>query len=87
MLDRQENQRPVRKTLRPSAAVLVTFLTKLAKHLVIIACLMIVGRSTGRFAATQFTIFTTILGAALLHTIGRIFQRRLLSPFRQRLEP
>ena len=56
------------------------FLTKLAKHMALIACLLIAGRLTGRFAGGQLGIFLTVVSAALLHSIGRVLQRRLLPP-------
>jgi hypothetical protein len=54
-----------------------TFLSKLAKHLAVLACLGIVGESTGRFAIGQTAIFILVVSAALFHSAGRTLQRRL----------
>jgi hypothetical protein len=54
------------------------FLCKLAKHLALIGCLMIVGVPSGRETIGQLTVFFTIVLAALLHGIGRHFQQRRL---------
>lgn len=54
-----------------------TFLSKLAKHLAVLACLGIVGETSGRFAIGQIGIFLLVLSAALVHTGARTLQRRL----------
>ena len=53
------------------------FLSKLAKHLAVLACLGIVGQSSGRFALGQTAILILVVAAALLHSAGRTLQRRL----------
>ena len=53
------------------------FLSKLAKHLAVLACLGIVGETSGRFAIGQMGIFLLVVGAALLHSVARTLQRRL----------
>jgi hypothetical protein len=76
------------KPFRASAPVIAAFFIKLAKHLAFIACLMIIGGSTGRLAESQAVIFLTVLAAALLHSIGRVLQRRPPPPARlPRFEP
>ncbi|HEX9788739.1 MAG TPA: hypothetical protein VGB09_11965 [Candidatus Binatia bacterium] len=80
MLDRQRNKSAGAKPFHPSACVIAGFLMKLAKHLALIACLMIVGGSTGRFAGGELGIFLTVLTAAFLDSIGRVLQRRLQPP-------
>ena len=55
------------------------FLSKLAKHLALLACLAIVGESTGRFVLGQTAILLLVVSAALLHSAGRTLQRRLQS--------
>ena len=55
----------------------IAFLTKLAKHLVILACLAIVGETSGRLVIGQRSIFLLIVLAALIDSAGRTFQRRL----------
>jgi hypothetical protein len=53
------------------------FLSKLAKHLAVLACLGIVGETSGRFAIGQMGIFSLVVCAALLHSASRTLQRRL----------
>jgi len=57
--------------------VIAPFLLKLAKHLALLACLIIVGRATGRFAASELAIFLFVFAAALLHILGRRFSPSL----------
>ncbi len=51
-------------------------LSKLAKHLVVLACLMIVTDTARGSTAGQLNIFLVIALAALLHSIGVTLQRR-----------
>ena len=53
------------------------FLSKLAKHLAVLACLGIVGEISGRFVIGQIGIFLLVVSAALLHSVARTLQRRL----------
>lgn len=53
------------------------FLQKLAKHLALLACLMIVSQVAGRPVVGQLGIFATVVLAALLHSAGRTVRRRL----------
>jgi hypothetical protein len=53
------------------------FLSKLAKHLAVLACLAIVGETSGRFVIGQKGILVLVVSAALLHSAGRTLQRRL----------
>ena len=53
------------------------FLPKLAKHLALLACLMIVSQVAGRPVVGQLGIFVTVVLAALLHSAGRTVRRRL----------
>jgi hypothetical protein len=87
MFDGQRRKSANAKPFSVSACVLAAFFIKLAKHLALIACLLIIGRSTGRFTADELVIFLTVLSAALLHTIGRILHRRLSFPFHRWFEP
>ena len=66
----------------PSTLVIAAFLTKLAKHLALIACLMIAGSATGRAAISQFAIFFLVAGAAVAYSIGQSITRRAPSPGR-----
>jgi hypothetical protein len=60
----------------PTACVFAAFLTKLAKHLLVIACLAILGRATGRLAVDQPVIFGLIVIATLGQFIGSALQTR-----------
>ena len=53
------------------------FLSKLAKHLAVLACLGIVGETSGRFVIGQMGIFLLVVSAAVLHSAGRTLVRRL----------
>ena len=53
------------------------FLSKLAKHLAVLACLGIVGETSGRLAIGQLGIFLLVVCAALAHSVARTLQRRL----------
>ena len=77
MFDRQQSDSVGAKRFHASTCVIAAFLIKLAKHLALIACLMIVGAASGRVAASQTGIFITVVAAALLHSVGRILDRRL----------
>ena len=61
---------------KPSAYVVAACLTKLAKHLALIACFMIIGATSGRVAASETAIFLTVAAAALTHSFGRVLGRR-----------
>jgi hypothetical protein len=57
-------------------------LSKLAKHLAVLACLAILGETSGRFVIGQMGIFLLVVSAALSHSAGRTLQRRLQSQIR-----
>ncbi len=72
---RKENidaQRP-----HPSMFVVASFLVKLAKHMALIACLMIAGSASGRATISQLAIFFLIATAAVLYATGHSLRRRL----------
>ena len=77
MLHRQQSQPAITKSFFAPACVIGAFLIKLAKHLALIACLMIIGQPIGRLAVSQVGIFLMVLTAAVLHSIGRVLQGRL----------
>lgn len=77
MVDRQRSKSSGIKPFHVSVCVGAAFLVKLAKHLALIACLMIIGAAPGRVTANETGIFLTVACAALLHSIGRILDRRL----------
>jgi hypothetical protein len=57
--------------------VIAALLLKFAKHLALIACFMIIGGASGRFATSEMAIFLTVVAAAVLHSVGRVFERHL----------
>jgi hypothetical protein len=59
-----------------SLFLLAGILTKLAKHLALIACLLIVGEASGRSAIGEVGIFLVVLAAGVLHLAGQALQRR-----------
>ena len=61
-------------------------LSKLAKHLALLACLGIVGETSGRFVIGQMSIFLLVASAAVLHSAGRTLERRLKLESRGRRE-
>jgi hypothetical protein len=63
----------------PPVCVSSAILSKLAKHLVVFACLAIVGEATDRSVIGQVGILFLIVAAALLHSAGRILHRRFSS--------
>jgi hypothetical protein len=63
----------------PPVCVSSAILSRLAKHLVVLACLTILGEATGRSVIGQTSIFLLIIAAALLDSAGRILHRRFNS--------
>ena len=61
----------------PLKIVVAAFLTKLAKHLALLACLAIIGQTTGRAALGPPAILFLVICAALLHSLGLALKRRL----------
>ncbi len=61
----------------PATCVTAAVLTKLAKHLALLASLTILAEATGRIAVSQLAIFILIVLAALFHRIGRTLHLRL----------
>jgi hypothetical protein len=58
-------------------AALAVFLSKAAKHLALLACLLIVGKATGRLTTGQFAIFCLTIFASVAHLAGRALAPRL----------
>ena len=77
MFDRQQSDSVGANRFHASPCVIAAFLIKVAKHLALIACFMIVGAPSGRVAASETGIFITVVAAALLHSVGRVLDRRL----------
>jgi hypothetical protein len=63
------------KRLRLSTTVIAGLLKKFAKHLALLACLMILGRATGRVDQGQLVIFLIVASAALLYCVGNHLER------------
>ncbi len=61
-------------------------LSKLTKYLAVLACLGIVGETSGRFVIGQMGIFLLVASAAVLHSAGRTLERRLKLESRGRRE-
>lgn len=77
MLHRQQSKRVSTKSFLSSGYVSGALLIKLAKHLALMTCLLIIGQPIGRFAVSQLDVFLMVLTAAVLHAIGRVLQCRL----------
>jgi hypothetical protein len=60
----------------PRPVMMAAFLIKLAKHMAVLGCLMIVGTATGRTILGSFSIFLFIVGAVLVHRVGCALERR-----------
>ena len=69
---------PISRNSPPRAHATALFLTKLAKHLALLACLLIVGQATGQPPLGPLGIFLLIVFAASLHCVSRSLQGRLL---------
>lgn len=75
MLDVQPN--PQGNARLTAASILAPFVIRLAKHLALIGLLLIIGRSTGRFDASQLQILACVGTAAALHCAGSVLKRRI----------
>jgi hypothetical protein len=64
----------------PLTIVVAAFLTKLAKHLALLACLAIAGQAAGRAALGQRSIVWLVVGAVLIHALGQTLKRRWPTP-------
>lgn len=58
------------------ARAIAPILAKLAKHLVLLALVLIIGGANGRSSAAQIGILIVVALAALLHSLARTLQRR-----------
>jgi len=58
------------------ACAVAPILAKLAKHLALLASVLIIGGSNGRSSAAQIGILIVVALAALLHSLARNLQRR-----------
>ncbi len=62
------------------AAVASVLLNKMAKHLALLASLMIVGKATGRFTIGERGIFLLTIFATMAHLFGRALSPRSPEP-------
>ena len=58
------------------ACALAPILAKLAKHLALLASVLIIGGANGKTAAAQIGILILVALAALLHSVARNLQQR-----------
>jgi len=49
---------------------------KLAKHLALLASVLIIGGALGKSFSAQIAVFIVVVAATLLHSIARTLQRR-----------
>lgn len=77
MPHRQQSKAVSTKSFVAPSCVIGACLIKLAKHLALMTCLLIIGEPVGRFAVSQLGLFVMVLTAAVLHSIGRVLQCRL----------
>jgi hypothetical protein len=61
-------------------AVASTLLSKVAKHLALLACLLIAGKATGRFTIGEPGIFLLTIFATMAHLFGRALSPRSPNP-------
>ncbi|MGE5215366.1 MAG: hypothetical protein ACM3SP_00025 [Chloroflexota bacterium] len=80
VLGRCANSAPTarRETVRWSSGVIAPLLVKLAKHMALLSCLVIVAGATGRIEANALGIFFLVVSAAVLHSVGRRLEHRRL---------
>ena len=67
------DERPYIKTAQPVPLV-APFLLKLAKHVALLACLLLIGKARGEPTIGPLGILLVIIGAALIHSVGRRLQ-------------
>ncbi len=60
-----------RRRHRRTAIVASVLLTKIAKHLALLACVLILGKAAGRFAMGELGIFLLALFATVAHLFAR----------------
>lgn len=61
----------------PARIIVSNVLTKISKHLALLACVLIISRASGRYEVEQFWLFAVACTSALIHLTGR---RLSLSP-------
>jgi hypothetical protein len=58
------------------ACAAAPILAKLAKHLALLASVLIIGGALGKSFSAQIAVFIVVVAATLLHSIARTLQRR-----------
>jgi hypothetical protein len=58
-------------------AAMAVFLSKVAKHLALLACLLILGNAGGRLTIDPLVIFVLTIFASIAHLVGRALAPRL----------
>jgi len=58
------------------ACAVAPILAKLAKHLALLASVLIIGGTLGKSFSAQIAVFIVVVAATLLHSIARTLQRR-----------
>jgi hypothetical protein len=66
-------------SVRASTFVIAGFFLKFAKHLALLACLLIVGGATGRTNIGPVGVFFLILGAAAIYSAGRTLELKSMA--------
>jgi hypothetical protein len=57
-------------------SLVAPFLLKLAKHVALLSCLLLIGKARGEPIIGPLGILLLIIGAALIHSVGRRLQMR-----------
>lgn len=81
MLRDQPSRQPFAGGATPSpprwgACAVAPILAKLAKHLALLATVLIIGGAAGKSFSAQIAVFIVVVAATLLHSIARTLQRR-----------
>ncbi len=58
------------------ACAVAPILARLAKHLALLATVLIIGGTLGKSFSAQIAVFIVVVAATLLHSIARTLQRR-----------
>jgi ribose/xylose/arabinose/galactoside ABC-type transport system permease subunit len=69
------DERPYIKSAQPVPLV-APFLLKLAKHMALLVSLVLIGKTRGEPIIGPLGILLVIIGAALIHSVGRWLQMR-----------
>jgi len=64
------------QSAQPARSVVALFLLKLAKHMALLVSLVLIGKTRGEPIIGPLGILLVIIGAALIHSVGRWLQMR-----------